>query len=68
MKQEPESAEKTEEMKTSFVLWPCTDLAQPCLANTLLTALDKDENYADVKEKWKGDVADWIKAISTQVG
>jgi len=44
VKQEPDSAEKTEEMKTSFLLWPCTDLAQPCLANTMLTAIDADEN------------------------
>jgi hypothetical protein len=68
LKQEPSSKEKLEDAKTSFLLWPCADMASPCLSNTLLSELEKDENYADVKEEWKGSVADWIKSISTQVG
>lgn len=43
LKSDPEAAEKIEEFKTSFLLWPCTDMAKPCLANTMVSALEKDD-------------------------
>lgn len=68
IKANPEATETIEEFKTSFMLWPCTDMKEPCLANTILSAIEKDDNYADVKDAWKGKMADWIKSISTRVG